>query len=78
MIALAGWAENAGIERTIEPIAPRDDSGNARLVFEPVDLVEVVKAVSPKARWLSEERGHTDHPDGPKLPRRRLGRLRRT
>jgi signal transduction histidine kinase len=37
----------------------RADAGNSRLAFEPVDLVEVVKAVSPKARTLAEEHGHT-------------------
>ena len=37
----------------------RADAGNSRLAFEPVDLVEVVKAVCQKARSLADERGHT-------------------
>jgi len=35
------------------------DAGNARLAFEPVDLVEVVKTVCQKARSLEEEHWHT-------------------
>src|SRR5262249_46392202 len=27
--------------------------------FEPVDLAEVVRAVTPRARWAAEERGHS-------------------
>jgi len=37
----------------------RADPGNARLAFEPVDLVEVVKTVCQKARSLEEEHWHT-------------------
>ncbi len=37
----------------------RADAGNSRLAFEPVDLVEVVKAVCHKSRSLIDERGHT-------------------
>jgi signal transduction histidine kinase len=37
----------------------RADAGNSRLAFEPVDLIEVVKAVCQKARSLTDERGHT-------------------
>jgi heavy metal sensor kinase len=37
----------------------RADAGNSRLAFEPVDLVEVVRAVCQKARSGIEERGHT-------------------
>lgn len=37
----------------------RADAGNSQLAFEPVDLVEVVKAVCQKARPLAQERGHT-------------------
>jgi len=35
------------------------DAGNARLAFEPVDQVEVVKTVCQKARSLEEEHWHT-------------------
>jgi heavy metal sensor kinase len=37
----------------------RADAGNSPLAFEAVDLVEVVRALSPKARLLAEECGHT-------------------
>ena len=37
----------------------RADAGNSHLAFEPVDLVEVVRAVCQKARLLAGERGHT-------------------
>ena len=37
----------------------RADAGNSRLAFEPVDLVEVVRAVCQKARLFAEEHGHT-------------------
>jgi signal transduction histidine kinase len=37
----------------------RADAGNTRLAFEPVDLVEVTRAVCHKARLLADERGHT-------------------
>jgi two-component system, OmpR family, heavy metal sensor histidine kinase CusS len=36
----------------------RADTGHSRLAFEPVDLVEVVRAFSPKGLLLAEERGH--------------------
>jgi heavy metal sensor kinase len=36
----------------------RADAGNSRLAFEPVDLVEVVRAVCVKARSLAAEHGH--------------------
>jgi heavy metal sensor kinase len=37
----------------------RADAGNARLAFEPVDLVELVRAVCQKARLFAQEHGHT-------------------
>jgi signal transduction histidine kinase len=37
----------------------RADAGNSQLAFEPVDLVEVMKAVCQKAHSLTEARGHT-------------------
>ena len=37
----------------------RADAGNSRLAFEPVDLVEVVKAGCQKARLLADAHGHT-------------------
>jgi len=37
----------------------RADAGNSRLAFEPVDLVEVVRAVCQKARLFAQEHGHT-------------------
>jgi signal transduction histidine kinase len=37
----------------------RADTGHSRLAFEPVDLVEVLRAFSRKGRLLAEERGHT-------------------
>ena len=37
----------------------RADTGHARLAFEPVDLVELLRAFSQKGRLLAEERGHT-------------------
>jgi heavy metal sensor kinase len=37
----------------------RADAGNSRLAFEPVDLVEVVKAAGHKARLLADTHGHT-------------------
>lgn len=37
----------------------RADAGHSRLAFEPVDLVEVVRAFSQKGLLLAEERGHT-------------------
>lgn len=37
----------------------RADTGNSRIAFEPVDLVEVIRAFSPKGRLLAEEHGHT-------------------
>jgi signal transduction histidine kinase len=37
----------------------RADNGHSRLAFEPVDLVEVLRAFSPKATLLAQERGHT-------------------
>jgi signal transduction histidine kinase len=37
----------------------RADAGNSQLAFEPVDLVEVVKAVCQKAEGFARERGHT-------------------
>jgi heavy metal sensor kinase len=36
----------------------RADAGNSQLAFEPVDLVEVVKAVCQKAELFAGERGH--------------------
>jgi len=37
----------------------RADTGHSRLAFEPVDLVEMLRAFSRKGRLLAEERGHT-------------------
>jgi len=37
----------------------RADAGSSRLAFEPVDLVEVVKAGCQKARLLADAHGHT-------------------
>jgi heavy metal sensor kinase len=37
----------------------RADTGHSRLAFEPVDLVEALRAFSPKAMLLAQERGHT-------------------
>ena len=37
----------------------RADAGNSRLAFEPVDLVELVRAVCQKARLFAREHGHT-------------------
>ncbi len=37
----------------------RAETGHARLAFEPIDLVEVLRAFSPKAMLLAQERGHT-------------------
>jgi heavy metal sensor kinase len=37
----------------------RADAGNSRLAFEPVDLVELVKAACQKARLLADAHGHT-------------------
>ena len=37
----------------------RADTGNSRLAFEPVDLVEVLRAFGQKAMLLAQERGHT-------------------
>ncbi len=37
----------------------RADAGNSPLAFEPVDLAEVVRSLSPKAGMLAEECGHT-------------------
>ena len=37
----------------------RAETGHARLAFEPIDLVEVLRAFSQKATLLAEERGHT-------------------
>jgi signal transduction histidine kinase len=36
----------------------RADTGHSRLAFEPVDLVEVLRAISQKGKLLAEERGH--------------------
>lgn len=36
----------------------RADTGHSRLAFEPVDLVEVLRAFSHKAMLLAQERGH--------------------
>ena len=36
----------------------RADTGNSRLAFEPVDLVEVLRAFGPKGRLLAEGGGH--------------------
>jgi len=37
----------------------RADTGHARLAFEPVDLVEVLRAFSQKGKLLAEERRHS-------------------
>ena len=37
----------------------RADTGHARLAFEPVDLVELLRASSQKATLMAGERGHT-------------------
>ncbi len=37
----------------------RADTGHARLAFEPVDLVELLRASSQKAKLMAGERGHT-------------------
>jgi len=37
----------------------RADTGHSRLAFEPVDLAEVLRAMSDRSRRLAEGRGHT-------------------
>jgi heavy metal sensor kinase len=37
----------------------RADAGTSRIAFEPVDLVEVIRAVCQKAQLLAGERGHS-------------------
>ena len=37
----------------------RADTGHSRLAFEPVDLVEVLRAFGQKGTLLAQERGHT-------------------
>jgi signal transduction histidine kinase len=74
-LALRNRQIDAGSRRAFEEIAAecgkanrllkdmltlaRADAGNSRLAFEPVDLVEVVKAVCQKARLFAQEHGHT-------------------